>query len=52
MNPDRTTARALFHAVMKPTSYPLADEVAQRHHLTDEGVPRGILLGIGIRHDP
>jgi hypothetical protein len=37
---------------MKPASYPLADKVAQRHHPTDEGVPRGVLLGIGIRLDP
>jgi hypothetical protein len=38
--------------VMKPASYPLTDEAAQRHHPTDEGVPRGVLLGIGIRLDP
>jgi hypothetical protein len=38
--------------VMKPASYPLTDEAAQRHHLTNEGVPRGVLLGIGIRLDP
>jgi hypothetical protein len=38
--------------MMKPTSYPLTDEAAQRHHTTDEGVPQGVLLGIGIRLDP
>jgi hypothetical protein len=38
--------------MMKPASYPLADEAAQRHHLTDEGVPRGIFLGVGIGLDP
>jgi hypothetical protein len=52
MNPDRTTARALFHTMMKPASYPLVDEAAQRHHPTAEGVPWGVLLGIGIRLDP
>jgi hypothetical protein len=37
---------------MKPASYPLVDEVAQRHHPTDEGVPRGIFLDVGIGLDP
>jgi hypothetical protein len=37
--------------VMKPASYPLIDEVAQRHHPTDEGVSQGVLLGIGIGLD-
>jgi hypothetical protein len=37
---------------MKPASYPLADEAAQHHHPTDEGVPQGVLLGIGIGVDP
>jgi hypothetical protein len=37
---------------MQPASYPLADEAAQRYHLTDEGVPQGVLLGISIRLDP
>jgi hypothetical protein len=38
--------------VMQPASYPLTDEVAQRHHPTDKGVPRCVLLGIGIGLDP
>jgi hypothetical protein len=38
--------------VMQPASYPLADEAAQRHHLTDKGVPQCVLLGIGIRLNP
>jgi hypothetical protein len=37
---------------MQPASYPLADKTAQRHHPTDEGVPRGVLLSIGIELDP
>jgi hypothetical protein len=37
---------------MKPASYPLTDEAAQRHHPTDEGVPQGVLLGVGIGFDP
>jgi hypothetical protein len=36
---------------MKATSYPLSDKVAQRHHPADEGVPRGILLSVGVRLD-
>jgi hypothetical protein len=38
--------------VIKPASYTLTDEVAQCHHLTDEGVPRGILLDVGVGFDP
>jgi hypothetical protein len=38
--------------MMQPASYPLTDEVAQRHHLTDKGVPQCVLLGIGIGLDP
>jgi hypothetical protein len=38
--------------MMQPASYPLADEAAQCHHSTDEGVPRGVLLGISIRLNP
>jgi hypothetical protein len=38
--------------MMKLASYPLADEAAQRHHPTDEGVPQGVLLGIGIGLNP
>jgi hypothetical protein len=38
--------------VMQPALYPLADEAAQRHHPTDKGVPRCVLLGIGIGLDP
>jgi hypothetical protein len=37
---------------MQPASYLLTDEAAQRRHLTDKGVPRCVLLGIGIRLDP
>jgi hypothetical protein len=37
---------------MQPASYPLTDKAAQCHHPTDEGVPRGILLGIGVGLDP
>jgi hypothetical protein len=38
--------------MMQPASYLLMDEVAQRHHLTDKGVPWRVLLGIGIGLDP
>jgi hypothetical protein len=41
-----------LHAVMKPASYPFMDEATQRHHSTDKGVPRCVLLGIGIWLDP
>jgi hypothetical protein len=37
---------------MQPTSYLLMDEVAQRRHRTNKGVPRRILLGIDIGLDP
>jgi hypothetical protein len=37
---------------MQPALYPLADEAAQRHHPTNKGVPRCVLLGIGIGLDP
>jgi hypothetical protein len=38
--------------MMQATSYPLANEATQRHHPTDEGVPRGVLLSVGVRLDP
>jgi hypothetical protein len=37
--------------MVKATSYPFPDKVAQRHHPTDKRVPRGVLLSIGIRLD-
>jgi hypothetical protein len=37
---------------MQPSSYLLADEAAQRRHPMEKGVPRRVLLGIGIGLDP
>jgi hypothetical protein len=37
---------------MQAASYPLANKAAQRHHLTDEGVPQGVLLSVGVELDP
>jgi hypothetical protein len=37
---------------MKPASYPLTDEAAQCQDSTDEGVPWGVLLGVGIGLNP
>jgi hypothetical protein len=38
--------------MMKPASYPLTDEAAQCYHLTDKGVPRGVLLSVDVGLDP
>jgi hypothetical protein len=38
--------------MMQPSSYPLADEAAQRRHPMDKRVPRCVLLDIGIGLDP
>jgi hypothetical protein len=37
---------------MKAAPYPLSDKAAQRHHSANEGVPRGILLSVGVGLDP
>jgi hypothetical protein len=37
---------------MQAALYPLTNEAAQRHHSTDEGVPRGVLLSVGVELDP
>jgi hypothetical protein len=36
---------------VKTAPYPFPDKAAQRHHPTDEGVPQGVLLSIGIGLD-
>jgi hypothetical protein len=38
--------------VVKAASYPFPDKAAQRHHPADKGVPRGVLLSIGIGLNP
>jgi hypothetical protein len=38
--------------MMKAAPYPLSDKAAQRHHPTDEGVPRGVLLSVSVGLDP
>jgi hypothetical protein len=37
---------------MEAVPYLLPGKAAQRHHPTDEGVPRNIFLGVGIGLDP
>jgi hypothetical protein len=38
--------------MMQAASYPLVNEAAQRHHPTDEGVPQGVLLSVGVGLNP
>jgi hypothetical protein len=38
--------------MVKAASYPLLDKAAQRHHPADKGVPRGVLLSIGVGLNP
>jgi hypothetical protein len=48
----KPSATSPLHAVMEAVPYLLPGKAAQRHHPSDEGVPRNIFLGVGVGLDP